>query len=140
MDLRNCPECGKLFVYNHRNLCPACLKKDEEGFDRVRDFLYDNPQATLEEISEATEVSTKSILEYLKEGRLMLSSKNVNIVLSCETCGAPILYGRFCEKCTGKLKGGFTSGQQSIFADEDMKGKLHLSKLRKDKKVDKSSK
>ena len=59
MKLRNCPQCGKLFVYSHRNLCPECLKKDEQDFDTVRDFLYDNPQASLEEISEETRISTK---------------------------------------------------------------------------------
>lgn len=104
MDLRNCPKCGKLFVYRHRNLCPECLKKDEKAFDRVREFLNDNPHASLEEVSNATEVSTKNVLEYLKEGRLMLRNDNVNILLNCEICKEPILSGRLCEKCSNKFK------------------------------------
>lgn len=132
MDLRNCPECGKLFVYNHRNLCPECLKKDEEDFERVRDFINNNPRATLEEVSEATEVSTKNILEYLKEGRLMLRSNNVNILLNCEICGEPILSGRICEKCSSKFRRELISHKKSSFIDKDMKGKIHLSKLSRD--------
>lgn len=132
MNLRNCPECGKLFVYNHRNLCPECLKKDEEDFDIVRDFLYKNPKATVEEISKKTGVSSKSILEFLKEGRLMLRSNNVNIILSCELCGEPIVSGRLCEKCSKKFKRGLTSRKQSLFVDDDLKGKIHLSKLSRD--------
>ncbi|HHY71384.1 MAG TPA: MerR family transcriptional regulator, partial [Thermoanaerobacterales bacterium] len=128
------PQCGKLFVYSHRNLCPECLKKDEQEFDLVRDFLYDNPQASLEEISEATGISTKNILEYLKEGRLMLRNDNVNILLSCELCGEPILSGRMCEKCSGKFKREWTSHKKSMFIDEDMKGKIHLSKLSRDER------
>ncbi|NLZ55038.1 MAG: MerR family transcriptional regulator [Thermoanaerobacteraceae bacterium] len=135
MDLRNCPKCGKLFVYSHRNLCPSCLKKDEEDFDRVRAFINDNPEATIEEVSEGTDVSVKKILEYLKEGRLMLRNNNVNIILECELCGAQILTGRICEKCSGKFfKRTFVTSNR-LPLDEDMKGKLHLSKFaRKDKK------
>jgi flagellar operon protein (TIGR03826 family) len=129
MNLRNCPQCGKLYVHSLRSLCPECLKKDEENFDRVRDFIYTNPQASLEEVSEETGVSTKNILEYLKEGRLMLRSNNVNILLSCEVCDEPILSGKLCEKCSGKLKREFTSRNKSMLVDEDMKGRIHLSKF-----------
>ena len=134
MKLRNCPQCGKLFVYNHRSLCPECLKKDEEGFDKVRDFIHNNPQASLEDVSKATEVSTKNILEYLKEGRLMLRNNNVNILLNCELCGEPILSGRICEKCGGKFKSELTSREKSMFVDEDMRGKIHLSKFSRDER------
>lgn len=60
MNLRNCPQCGKLFVYNIRNLCPECIKKDEKDFGCVRDYLYNHPRATIEEISEETGVSYKN--------------------------------------------------------------------------------
>ncbi|WP_245984897.1 hypothetical protein [Biomaibacter acetigenes] len=59
MELRNCPVCGKLFVYTVRNLCPECAKKDEENFEKVRQYLYDVPQATLEEIAEKNRRSRK---------------------------------------------------------------------------------
>lgn len=134
MDLRNCPKCGKLFVYSHRNLCPQCLKKDEENFDRVREFINNNPKATIEEVSEGTDVSVKKILEYLKEGRLMLQNNNTNIILNCELCGEPILTGRICPKCSSKFKKNLIPDKKSLFVDEDMKGRLHLSKFSRGEK------
>jgi flagellar operon protein (TIGR03826 family) len=134
MELRNCPVCGKLFVYTVRNLCPECAKKDEENFEKVRQYLYDVPQATLEEIAEKTGVPAKNVLEYLKEGRLMLKKSNLNI-LSCEMCGSPILTGRYCEKCAKEMKEKMDSlKHRAIGVNEDMRGTLHLSKLRKREK------
>ena len=134
MELRNCPECGKLFVYVHRNLCPDCLKKDEEDFGKVREYINNNPRATIEEVAENTEVSVKQILEYLKEGRLILQSNNVNITLNCEMCREPILTGRLCSKCSDKLKRNFIRRKPSMYLDEDMKGKIHLSKYSKEER------
>lgn len=134
MELRNCPVCGKLFVYTVRNMCPQCAKKDEENFEKVRQYLYDVPQATLEEITEKTGVPAKNVLEYLKEGRLMLKKSNRNI-LSCERCGAPILTGRYCDKCAGEIKKQMDQlKSKAIGINEDMRGKLHLSKLQKREK------
>ncbi len=134
MDLRNCPKCGKLFVYTTRNLCPQCLKEDEEDFDRVREYINNNPQATIEEVSEGTGVTPRRILEYLKEGRLMLQSNNTNIILRCEMCDEPILTGRLCPNCSKKLKTRFVSDKKPLFVDEDMKGKIHLSKFSRDER------
>ena len=38
---------------------PRLFKKDEEDFERVRDFINSNPKATIEEVSEGTEVPVK---------------------------------------------------------------------------------
>ncbi|HHX23594.1 MAG: TIGR03826 family flagellar region protein [Tepidanaerobacteraceae bacterium] len=134
MKLKNCPQCGKLFIYSLHNLCPDCIAKDEDNYNLVRDYLYDNPNASVDEISEKTGVPSKNILEYLKEGRLILKKNNINILLSCERCNEPILSGRFCEKCAGKLKNSLSSSKQSLFLDKDRKGKIHLSKFSKDRK------
>ncbi|WP_422446897.1 TIGR03826 family flagellar region protein [Thermoanaerobacterium sp. DL9XJH110] len=134
MELRNCPECGKLFVYTVKNLCPDCVKKEEEDFEKVRDYLYDNPGATIEEVSEKTGVDSKKVLEFLREGRLVLKNANAGI-LSCEMCGAPILTGRYCDKCAGDMKKRLDVIKKSPFGvNQDMKGKIHLSKLQKDDK------
>jgi len=134
MELKNCPECGKLFVYVHRNLCPDCLKKDEENFEQVREYLNNNPKATIEEVSKGTDVPVKKILGYLKEGRLILQSNNVNITLNCEICGEPILTGRICAKCTSRFKKALINAKKTMFLDEEMKGKIHLSKYSMDKR------
>jgi len=133
MELRNCPQCNKLFAYTIRNLCPECSKKEDENFDKVRDYIYSTPEATIEEVSKNTGVPIKTVLEYLKEGRLMLRDNNTNILLHCEVCNEPILTGRLCEKCARKFKKGFESKPKPLLR-HDMTGKIHLSKLSKDKK------
>jgi len=133
MELRNCPVCGKVFLYTTRNLCPDCAAKEEEEFKKVRDYLYEVPGATMEEIAEKTGVSVKKILEFLKEGRLILKKDNANILLKCERCGAPILTGRYCEKCVEEMKKGFGIRESNPFEQKsDMKGKIHISRYRKD--------
>ena len=129
MELRNCPECGKLFAYTIRNLCPECSKKEDENFDKVRDYIYDFPKATIEEVSENTGVSVKTVLEYLKEGRLMLRDNNKNILLHCELCNEPILTGRLCDKCAKSFRNGFSSKARPLTRG-DMTGKIHLSIFR----------
>lgn len=135
MELRNCPVCGKLFVYTVRDMCPDCAKKDEENYEKVRTYLYDVPDATLEKIANHTGVPEKSILEYLKEGRLILKKSNINILLKCEMCGSPIATGRLCEKCAKEFKRGILELKRPIPTKIDMIGKLHLSKFSKDEKT-----
>ena len=81
MDLRNCPICGKLFVFMTRNMCPDCIKKEDEEFDLVREYINEHAEATIDEVSEATGIPPSKILKFLKEGRLMISPNNINIAL-----------------------------------------------------------
>lgn len=103
VEIRNCKRCGRLYTYTGNDLCPECYKQDEEDFIKVRDYLDVHPLATMMEISQNTQVSVKKIMDFLKEGRLILTSNNVNIGLRCEKCGKPILTGRLCDECKTKL-------------------------------------
>jgi len=101
-------------------------------FERVRDYINQNPDSSLEKVSEETGVDIKKILGFLKEGRLLLKKANAYI-LSCELCGEAILTGRYCEKCARELKNKLNSAfipTSPSDSKEVLKGKLHLSKLR----------
>ena len=55
MDVRNCRGCGRLYNYiggSYRNLCPDCVRKLEEKFDIVKDYIEENHSATMNQISE----------------------------------------------------------------------------------------
>ncbi|MDI6602213.1 MAG: MerR family transcriptional regulator [Thermoanaerobacteraceae bacterium] len=126
MKLKNCKRCGKLFVYNGIDLCPDCIREDEEDFKKVKDFLYQYPKASVFEISEATGVAPEKILNFLKQGKLEISSDNTGITLTCERCGRPINSGRFCEECLKIIRNQF----EGLSADEQNKyaeGKFHIS-------------
>lgn len=103
VNVRNCKRCGRLYTYNGIDICPECYRQDEEDFIKIRDYIEAHPYATMIEISRETQVAIKKIMEFLKEGRLILNSDNTNIVLKCERCGKPITTGRFCEECKNNL-------------------------------------
>ncbi len=102
MDMQNCPKCGRLFAKMASKICPICEKEEEAIFEKVKAYLDENPGCTMSELLEATGVSAKRVLRYLREGRLVVS-KGMENVLVCESCGAPIITGRFCDKCIVKL-------------------------------------
>jgi len=125
MNLKNCKSCGKLFDYTGNPLCPECVKKDEEDFEKVKEYLEDNPTANVNNISEETEVSVKRITRFLKEGRLECKSVE-NSLLKCEKCGKPIRAGRYCNECLKKISNGFGVGQKNSFELANSKGaKMH---------------
>ena len=99
MNLRNCARCGKMFNYiGGQPICDPCKKALEDDFQKVKQYIQDNPAATLKQISEDNEVTTKQIQQWIREERLMFS-KDSPLQLLCENCGEPIQTGRFCAKC-----------------------------------------
>jgi len=102
MEVKNCPRCGKIFTVIRSPFCPACEKLDEEVFQRVKSYLEDNPNQSLVEVAAACDTSTKKILGYVRDGRL-LASEGLQGELVCAACGKPIQHGRYCDKCVIKI-------------------------------------
>ena len=108
MNLRNCARCGKMFNYvAGPTICDPCKKAVEEDFQKVKQYIQDNPSASLKQISEDNEVTTKQIQQWIREERLMFSSDSP-IQLLCEKCGAKIQTGRFCAKCRSTMANNLT--------------------------------
>lgn len=115
-DVRNCRKCGKIFNYiGGTPICPLCREQDEVDFKRVKQYLYDNPGATISQVSTELEVSVEKIKRYLKDGRLEIIGDEGNMILECESCGKAIRTGRYCDECerdiTRELKA--TAGKMS---------------------------
>lgn len=102
-ELKNCPVCGKVFVKVVKNLCPACVEAEEKEFMTVREYIKENPGASVEEISVVTEIDEKKILKWLREGRIEYSSKEAGLKITCKSCGAPISVGNLCINCAKEL-------------------------------------
>ena len=73
MTLKKCSKCGTLFAdkddNNNSNLCPHCFQEERAEFVKVRDYLWSNPGANLNELHEKTGVSKKLIQKFIREGR-----------------------------------------------------------------------
>ena len=117
MDIRNCNRCGKIYAYDGFNICIKCRREDEEDFKKVKEYIDENPGANISEVSEKTEVDTRKIINFLRQGRLEIEDKD-NLLLDCERCGVPIKTGRFCKKCTIEMQREF---KQSIGGGKDPK-------------------
>ncbi len=103
MDVRNCKSCGKLFNYmGGKPICDDCKRALENKFQEVKEYVRNNPNASIGQVAEDMEVSVKQIKEWVKQDRLVLSEATVDGVL-CEHCGRPIRSGRYCEKCKAAL-------------------------------------
>lgn len=103
MEVKNCNSCGKL--YNHVGgppLCAKCAHLLEDKFDKVKEYIYDNPGVGMQIVSDEMEVSVAQIKKWIREERLTFSEDSA-IGLECEYCGTLIRTGRFCNHCKDKM-------------------------------------
>lgn len=104
MEVKNCKGCGRLFNYlGGPPLCPACVKNLENKFIEVKTYIRENPSATIQQIAEDNEVSTKQLKQWIREERLCFTDDSP-IGIECENCGAMIKTGRFCDSCKSQLQ------------------------------------
>ncbi|MGN1147943.1 MAG: flagellar protein [Lachnospiraceae bacterium] len=106
MNVRNCRKCGRIFNYvMGPHICPACREALEADFQRVKEYVREHKGATITEVAEECNVEIQQIHQWLREERLELTEGS-SIVLQCESCGALIKSGRYCEKCKRELTTG----------------------------------
>jgi len=135
MKLKNCVKCGKLFSPQAgEKVCPVCRKEEENGFEKVKNYLWDNPHATIDEVHEETGVEKDTIMKFVKDERLIAEGINVDWKHECERCGKAISHGRFCASCQKELLDGFGSGSKKKEKKDRKKyrnkGKMYTSNLR----------
>ncbi len=98
MALANCIKCKKVFNRVSSPICDDCHKKEEETYEKVYEYLKENPDLTVSELAEGTGVSEKKIFKYFREGRFQEITGD-RAVLECEKCGKPVTTGRYCQDC-----------------------------------------
>ncbi|MCL2030222.1 MAG: hypothetical protein FWG93_01620 [Oscillospiraceae bacterium] len=103
MNVRSCERCRRLFQTTGNPMCPACIQELDAQFSDVKNYLYDNPGASMEQVCEETGVDHAQIVRWLREGRLVTDERHAAL-LGCVTCGAPIRAGQYCEACKGNLQ------------------------------------
>lgn len=125
MDVRNCKGCGKLFNYiGGTPLCQTCLKKMDDKFAQVKEYIYDHPKADVQEVAEENDVTTGQIRKWIREERLEFADDSP-IGLACEKCGAMIKTGRFCKKCKDKMVNNLGSLYQGRVEEQQVKKDYH---------------
>jgi len=102
--MKNCIRCKAMFYYSGvgNAICSNCREIDADEFRMVKEYIYDNPGATIIEVSDATDIPVAQIEGYLRVGRLEIP-KNSPIFIKCEQCKRDIRFGRFCESCASSM-------------------------------------
>ena len=99
MEVRACRSCKRLFNYIAGPVrCPACSEALEKKFQQVKSYIWDHKTASLQEISEANDVSVGQLRQWVREERLCFTEDSP-VGLECENCGAIIKTGRYCANC-----------------------------------------
>ncbi|MFW5790992.1 MAG: flagellar protein [Bacillota bacterium] len=111
MELKNCKECGKLFSpVAGEDRCHVCRDDNELKYQKVKDYLWDNPGATIDQVHEETGVDKDTIIQFVKDDRLIADGIDANFFVHCERCGREIESGRYCKSCKQELVDGLTRG------------------------------
>lgn len=98
---KRCKRCGAIYQNRSGSYCEKCFKEMDEKYVLIRDYLYDNPNATPKEVMDETGVEESIILLFLKEGRLQM--KSAEGLIRCEKCGKPITHGNLCDNCRNAM-------------------------------------
>lgn len=130
LNVRNCPKCGRVFTFVGNPICLKCQEEEEEIFEIVRKYIKDNGNESIEQVSEATGVTVKKILRYIKAGKIELVGSDEGIQYPCERCGTLIHKGSYCDSCTYKIKKNFKNNFKKPETPEKNKTVLY-SRLNK---------
>lgn len=123
MDVRNCKICGRLFNYlSGPNICESCRADTERKFQNTKEYIRENPRASIQEISDANEVTTNQIRQWIREERLQFTDDSP-IGIECEGCGATIKTGKFCEACKNNMANVLAQSIEKPKAPEPPKAK-----------------
>lgn len=112
MELINCKECGRLFSSSGPKICPDCRQSEEEKFDLVKEYLWENPNSTVKKVAEATGVEEDLIIKFMRNGRLDSEGLMIDYNLECKRCGAEIKSGLLCSSCRSKMISDFNQGDE----------------------------
>lgn len=103
MNILNCNRCGKIYVKNNiHDVCPACVKEIDKLYEQAAQYLRENRGATIQELSDATEIPFRQIVKFIREGRISIINMP-NMSYPCESCGTPIRESHICVDCRKKL-------------------------------------
>ncbi len=133
--LKNCAKCGRVFQAEEigQKYCTRCRGDEDDMFLAAREYIYDNPDTNIMEVSEELDIDEDLILKWLRQGRLKLKGEGVGY--PCDRCGKSIQTGRFCDACQAELKNGFNeafgvskSGAPAASQDENLGRGMHVKK------------
>ncbi|MDO5293721.1 MAG: flagellar protein [bacterium] len=130
MELKTCRNCKRLYNYFvGQNLCPSCMTELDNIFRDVKEYIYDHPEATMQQVADEFQIAIRVIQGWVREERLEFSSSSA-VGLPCETCGTMIKSGRYCPACKKNMVEQLSSAYKPKGADTAGNSKQNSNKMR----------
>lgn len=100
--IANCKRCDRLFQKTIRDICPSCIREQQELVGVIRNHLKKHPYATVPEVAQATQIDVEDIVDLIEQNALNLVDFP-NFTLTCERCERVTQDGRFCNSCKEEM-------------------------------------
>ena len=138
-NLKNCRDCGKVFVTNGREyLCPACRKKEEFERAKLMDYVRNNPGVTIQQALNNSGVSEKIVKRMVSDGSFSgipardTADTAVQASRVCVICGRPIGgTGIYCKSCSARLRHETKNIADQIIVPETKKRRGEMNTVEK---------
>ena len=106
MPLTKCIRCKTLFNKLDNPICPDCESAEEQDFETVRTFVYENEGFNATQVAEETGVDLDCVMRMIERGNIAtIDADKSGDAATCGQCGAPAISTtkRLCEDCLEKL-------------------------------------
>ncbi len=97
----------------NKPLCPNCEKAENDAFERAKAYLRENGHASVKDVCDNCEVTMNQIKRWLREERLEFGT-GISTGLTCDKCGKPVNFGKFCPECKEALQSAFGIAGRSM--------------------------
>ena len=78
--------------------CPSCNGLYKDNLMIAKEYLMNNPDASIEEIVEGTHIPEETLIFFIDNDMITIPDTNKNFSV-CKNCGRIIIEGRYCNNC-----------------------------------------
>lgn len=118
LNVKNCPQCGRIFAVGIREICPECAKKIDQQYELCYAYLRENKMATITQLSDETGVSVSQITKFIREGRISIGELP-EMSYPCDVCHKPIRKGMMCDSCRQRFVGAVEGIKKDLSEQSD---------------------
>jgi len=104
-----------MFQKNKEQLvCPNCADAEEADYERIREFVSQNPDCNPAEVAQATGIPDDVVLRVVDAGRIAQVKSGTTV--RCGRCGAPAISmaKKLCETCLAELNSELARSKSSV--------------------------
>ena len=109
----NCKLCGKVFLKSIGEICPDCIKKEQDLIRDINDYCFGKTTVTLAELAQEFGESITKLEKQLLDRKLVQVMDKLELI--CKGCGLHyriLNEGRlYCRTCFDKFELGLASAQ-----------------------------